>query len=157
MNAICEPPRSERRDDVVRQGQAGKNGELDAVGTMPAPPPVKPANRVVIHGDLRGVGDDRHVLRARRSRQSLVEQRPRDPIGVRDCVSRIARITARRDMTIAQDRVPPKKSIRHAQQAFGDGVHQTIRYQRDSKERSDGHATIHFEMLTDPRGKQPTQ
>jgi hypothetical protein len=60
-------------------------------------------------------------------------------------------------MTIAQDRVPPKKSIRYAEQAFGDGVHQTIRYQRDPKEWSDGHATIHFEMLTDPRGKQAAQ
>jgi len=67
MNAICEPPRPQRRDDVVREGQAGENGELDAVGTMPPPPPVKSANRVVVHGDLRGVGNDRHVLRARRS------------------------------------------------------------------------------------------
>jgi hypothetical protein len=121
------------------------------------PAPVKPANRVVVDGDLRGVGDDRHVLRARRSRQSLVEKRTRDPIGVRDCVSRIARIAACRDVTIAQDRVPPKKSIRYAQQTFGDGVHQTIRYQRDPKERSDGHAAIHFEMLADPRGKQAAQ
>ena len=157
MNAICEPPRSQRRDDVVRQGQAGENGELDAVGTMPPPSPIKPANRVVVHGDLGGVGDDRHVLRARRSRQSLVEKRSCDPIRVRDCVSRIARIAARSDMTIAQNRVPPKKSIRYAQQAFRDGVHQTIRYQRDPKERSDGHAAIHLEMLTDPRGKQAAQ
>lgn len=65
MNAICEPPRSQRRDDVVREGQARENGELDAVGTVSPPPPVEPANRVVVHGNLRRVGDDRHVLRAR--------------------------------------------------------------------------------------------
>ena len=124
---------------------------------MPLPPPVKPANRVVVHGNLRSIGDNRHVLRTGALRQRFIEQRSRHPIGLRDRVRRIARVAACCDVPVAQDRIPPEKTIWEAQQAFRNGIHQTIWYQCHAEERRDRHAAVDFEMLPDPRGKQSAQ
>ena len=77
MHAIGQTPRPQRRDDVVRERQAGKHRKFDGVGTMALPAAIEPPHCIVVDRDFGGVGDELHVLRAGRVGKRLVEQTER--------------------------------------------------------------------------------
>lgn len=71
---------------------------------------------------------------------------------------RVARITIRCEkLALAQNRIPPIKTVRHSQQSLGDRAHEPIWNPRNAEERCDRNRALDREMLRGPGGEQASE